>query len=115
MPTLLEDYFDFSDPQEIKIQGHRIWLHHVLDEYFSGMSLEQLGERFDTLSKEQILACLLYYHRNQPAMDKYMAELHEDFRRQREEAMQKHGDWIGELRRRKAATEQASAARKESA
>jgi hypothetical protein len=26
----LEDYFDFSNPEEIRIQGHRIWIEHVL-------------------------------------------------------------------------------------
>ena len=28
--TRLEDYFDFSSPDEIRIQGHRIWIEHVL-------------------------------------------------------------------------------------
>lgn len=104
MPTILEDYFDFSEPQEIRIQGHRVWLHHVLKEYLlRKRTFEELCERFDTLSKEEILACLLYYHRNKEKMDQYLARLEDLFRRQREESERKHGDWIDELRRRKAA------------
>jgi uncharacterized protein (DUF433 family) len=116
MPTVLEDYFDFSEPEEIRIQGHRIWLPHVLEEYLAGMTLEALSTRFDSLSKAEILACLLYYHQNQPAMDRYMAELREFFQKQREESHRQHGEWIDELRRRKAAMDSAAAAgRKESA
>jgi uncharacterized protein (DUF433 family) len=105
MPTILEDYFDFSEPEEIRVQGHRVWLHHVLFDYLRGTTFEKLCEHFHTLSKDQILACLLYYHCNQQAMDEYLADLDELFRRQREESERKHGDWLGELRRRKAAME----------
>jgi uncharacterized protein (DUF433 family) len=101
MTPFLEEYLDFSDPEEIRIQDHRVWLHHVLEEYLRGMTFESLCRRFDTLSKAQILACLLYYHHNQQATDKYMAELREFFRKQREQSEQEHGDWVGELRRRK--------------
>lgn len=79
MSTLLEDYFDFSEPEEICIQGHRVWLHHVLFEYLDGKTVEELGERFETLSMEQILAALLYYHRNRATMDRQLAELREHF------------------------------------
>jgi uncharacterized protein (DUF433 family) len=106
---VLEDYFDFSEPEEIRIQGHRVWLHHVLFDYLRGATFEKLCADFDTLSKDKILACLLYYHRNQEAMDKYLAELRELFQRQREESNRKYGDWLGELRRRKAAMEAAEA------
>jgi|HubBroStandDraft_6_1064221.scaffolds.fasta_scaffold1003661_2 uncharacterized protein (DUF433 family) len=114
MPTILEDYFDFSEPEEIRIQGHRVWLHHVLFDYLGGASFEKLCENFHTLSKDQILACLLYYHRNQESMDKYLADLKALFEKRRQESFEKHGDWIGELRRRKAAMDAAQSA-KESA
>lgn len=107
MPTILEDYFDFSEPEEIRIQDHRIWLHHVLKEYLvHKLTFEALCERFETLSKDEILACLLYYHRNKKAMDRYLKELEKDFQRCREESRQKHGDWLERLRER-AATEKA--------
>lgn len=115
MTPYLEEYLDFSDPEEIKVRDHRVWLHHVLKEYLQGMTLERLCKRFDTLSKAQILACLLYYHHDQPVTDKYMADLREIFRKQREESERKHGDWMGELRRRKAAMDAAEKVRKETA
>ena len=107
MPTILEDYFDFSDPGEIRIQGHRVYLHHVLFDYVDGMTFEKLCEDYDTLSKDEILACLLYYHRNQEAMNKYLADLRAFFDRQREELRKRQVGLGDELRRRRAATEAA--------
>lgn len=104
----LEDYFEFLGPNEIKIKGHRIWLEHILQEYLDHpMTLEQLVERFSTLTKEQILATLLYYHHNQEAMDKYMADHREYCRRSREESLHKHAAWYERMRRAKAEREAA--------
>ncbi len=113
MPTILEDYFDFSEPEEIRIQGHRVWLHHVLKDYLlRERTLEELCERFDTLTKEEILACLLYYHRNKEEMDRYLARLEELFRAQREESDRKNQDLRERMLRRK---QQIDATRKTSA
>jgi len=99
----LEDYFEFLGPNEIKIKGHRIWLEHVLEEYlYREMTLEELVERFDTLTKEEILAVLLYYHHNKEAMDKYMADWVEYCRKSREEAMRKNPEFYEKLRRLRA-------------
>ncbi len=98
----LEDYFEFEQG-EIKIKGHRIWIEHVLDEYIQrDMTLEELEERFDTLTKEEILAVLLYYHHNKEAMDKYMTDWYEYCRKSREESYRKHADWYEKMRRLKA-------------
>jgi uncharacterized protein (DUF433 family) len=103
MPTILEDYFDFSEPEEIRIQGHRVWLHHVLKEYLlRDRTLEELCERFDTLTKEEILACLLYYHRNKQAMDLTLAGLEERFRAQRDESVRNSQDLRARMLQRKA-------------
>ncbi|HKI33059.1 MAG TPA: DUF433 domain-containing protein [Gemmataceae bacterium] len=102
----LEDYFDFLGPGEIKIKDHRIWMEHILEEYLDrGMTLEDLVERFSTLTKEQLLAALLYYHQNKEAMDKYMADHREYCRRSREENLRKHADWYARMRRLKAEKE----------
>jgi uncharacterized protein (DUF433 family) len=96
----LEDYFDFSDPREIRIQGHRIWLENVLYEYiYRELTLEELVERFDTLTKEQILAVLLYYHHNKEAMDKYVADWMEYCRVSREESLKKNPEFYEKMRR----------------
>lgn len=70
----LEDYFDFLAPDEIRIRGHRIGLEDILYEYiYNEMTAGELAARFPSLSLEQIYAALLYYHRNQAAMDVYIA------------------------------------------
>ena len=41
----LEDYFDFTDYEqhgEIRIQGHRIWMHNVLEEYLRHGLMQRL-------------------------------------------------------------------------
>lgn len=99
----LEDYFEFLGPDEIKIKGHRIWIEHVLYEYIHrGMTVEELVDRFDTLTKEEILATLLYYHRNKEAMDKYLADWLEYCRTSREKHMREHAAWYEKMRRLKA-------------
>jgi uncharacterized protein (DUF433 family) len=95
----IEDYFEFLGPNEIKIKGHRVWIEHVLEEYLlRDMTLEELVKRFETLSREEILAVLLYFHHNKEAMDKYMMEHIEYCRRSQEEDERKHAAWHAKTR-----------------
>jgi uncharacterized protein (DUF433 family) len=99
----LEDYFEFLAPDEIKIKGHRIWMQDVLYEYIHrAMTVEELAERFDTLTLEQIHAVILYYLRNKEAMDKYMADWLEYCRKSRQENLQEHAEWYEKMRKLKA-------------
>lgn len=51
----LESYFDFLSPTEIRVRGHRIGIESVLYEYLHNeRTVEQLAERFPTLSLEEI-------------------------------------------------------------
>ncbi len=71
--TRLEDYFDFSSPDEIRIQGHRIWIEHVLYEYIHrSRTPEQIAQRFETLTLDEIYATILYYLRNKETVSAYM-------------------------------------------
>jgi uncharacterized protein (DUF433 family) len=100
MSMQLEDYFEFLGPNEIKIKDHRIWMEHVLEEYlYYEMTLEELIERFESLSKEEILAVLLYYHHNKEAMDRYMADWVELCRKQRDEEIRKRPEFYEKMRR----------------
>jgi uncharacterized protein (DUF433 family) len=99
----LEDYFEFSGPNEINIKGHRIWIEDVLYEYIhGGMTVEELAKRFPTLTLEQIHAVVLYYLHNKEAMDKYLADWLEYCRLSREENVREHGAWYERMRRLKA-------------
>src|SRR6266446_2759487 len=99
----LEDYFEFLGPDEIKIKDHRIWIQDVLYEYIHrAMTVEELVERFDTLTLEQIHAVILYYLHNKEKMDKYMADWLEYCRKSREENMRQHSAWYEKMRRLRA-------------
>jgi uncharacterized protein (DUF433 family) len=70
----VEDYLEFVSSDEIRIRGHRVWLEHVLEAHLGReMTPAELLRRFPTLSMEQVLAALLYYHANRPAVDAYLS------------------------------------------
>ena len=99
----LEDYFEFNGPNEIQIKGHRIWMEHILYEYvFHELTVEELHERFPTLSFDKVLAAILYYHQNKDALDKYLADWLEYCRTSREEDMKRRPEFYEKLRRLKA-------------
>jgi uncharacterized protein (DUF433 family) len=76
----LEDYFELDDPDGIRIRGHRIWLHHVLYEVvYQGMTAEGLMDRFRTLRREEIYACLLYIEQHR---EELIHKLNEELARQ---------------------------------
>lgn len=73
--TLLEDYFDFLDPDDIRIKGHRIGIDNVLDYYLEGYTPEEIAANLPTLSLEQIHATITYYLRNRKKIDTYLLRL----------------------------------------
>ena len=71
----------------------------MLYEYIhQSMTLEELAKRFDSLSREELLATLLYYHHNQAAMDRYLAEWLEYSRGAREQNMRDHPAWYEKVK-----------------
>lgn len=71
----LEDYFEFLDPDDIRIKGHRIGIDDVIDYYLDGYSPDQILEELPTLNLEKIYATLTYYLQNRRQMDAYMLRL----------------------------------------
>ena len=71
----LEDYFEFLDPDDIRIKGHRIGIDDVIDYYLQGYSPEQILAELPTLNLEKIHATITYYLRNQAEIDAYMLRL----------------------------------------
>ncbi len=87
----LEDYFDFQRPDDIRIKGHRIGIEHVLYEYLIGqMTVEELADRFDTLTLEEIHATILYYLHNKEAVTKYLEDWLDYCHRSEKENREKH-------------------------
>ena len=69
----LEDYFDFLAPDDIRIRGTRVGIETVLYEYIHrSQTAEEIAERFDTLTLEQVYATILYYLRHRDAVAAYL-------------------------------------------
>ena len=73
----LEDYFDFSIPDAIRIKGHRIWIEHVLAYYHDGYTPDEIAREFPGLSLEKIYATLTYYLAHRAEMDAYLIRIDE--------------------------------------
>ena len=71
----LEDYFEFLDPDDIRIKGHRIGIDDVLAFYLDGYSPEEIAANLPTLSLEKIHATITYYLHNRSEIDAYLARL----------------------------------------
>lgn len=72
---LLEDYFDFLEPDVIRVKGHRIGIEDVIEMYHEGYSAEQVALHYPTLTLEEIYATLTYYLHNKPDVDAYLERL----------------------------------------
>ena len=71
---LVEDYFDFLTPDDIRIKGSRIGIESVLYEYIHrSRTPEQIAAQLDTLTLEQVYATILYYLHNRQKIDAYVA------------------------------------------
>jgi uncharacterized protein (DUF433 family) len=72
---LLEEYFDFVTPDDIRIKGHRIGIDNVLHYYLEGYSPEEIAANLPSLSLEEIHATIIYYLRNRAQVDAYLSRL----------------------------------------
>ena len=68
----LRDYFDFIDDENIRIQGHRVYIDNVLSNYLWGEGPDELQRRYPQMSMEKIYATILYYLTNKAEVDAYM-------------------------------------------
>lgn len=78
---MLEEYFDFLAPNDIRIRGHRIGIESVLYEYIHcAQTPEKIASHFPTLHLEQIYATILYYLQHKEQISLYLKEWleHED-------------------------------------
>ena len=72
----VEDYFDFLDPYDIRVKGHRIGIETILFDYVHNtMTAEEIAKKWTTLSLEQVYATILYYLNNKEKIDAYLTGL----------------------------------------
>jgi uncharacterized protein (DUF433 family) len=69
----LEDYFEFVEPDYIRIKGHRIGIESILRKYLAGQAAEEIARQYDTLRPVDIYATITYYLENKAAVDAYLA------------------------------------------
>jgi len=73
----LEDYFEFLEPDDIRLKGHRIGLDNILNYHLEGASPEEILVHFPSLNLEKIYASLTYYYHNKNEIDSYLKRLDE--------------------------------------
>ena len=72
---MLEEYFQFLAPDDIRLKGSRIGIESVLYEHIYRLQPpEAIQQTFPTLSLEQVYATILYYLQNKPRLDAYLAD-----------------------------------------
>ncbi|MDA1014347.1 MAG: DUF433 domain-containing protein [Planctomycetota bacterium] len=67
----LEDYFEFISAHEIGVQGTRVGIEVILNDYFSGSLPETIAAAYPSLTLEQVHATITYYLHNQTEIDGY--------------------------------------------
>lgn len=73
----LEDYFEFLQPDDIRIRGHRIGIEDVIKYHLKGYTSQQILEQLPSLSLEKIYATLTYYYQNKKQIDAYLQRVNE--------------------------------------
>ncbi len=107
---LLEDYFHFLAPNDIRLKGTRVGIETVLYDFiYRSHSPEQIANTYPTITIEQVYATILYYHHKQQEVETYLNEWFEFGRRMREEQERNLPPDIVKLRKLKAERETAKA------
>ena len=68
----LEDYFEFIEPNYIRIKGHRIGIESIISKYLAGQTPEDISRHYDTLRLVDIYATITYYLQNKEVVDAYL-------------------------------------------
>ena len=72
---LLEDYFHFLAPNDIRLKGTRVGIETILYDFtYRSRSPEQIANTYPTITLEQVYATILYYHHKPQEVEAYLAE-----------------------------------------
>lgn len=97
--TTLEQYFDFLSLDDIRVNGTRIGIETILDDYLDGFSPEEIAIRYRSLTLEQVYATITYYLHERPRVESYLQMVHETGERA---AVEQQSPEITRLREQKA-------------
>lgn len=68
-------YFTVLGDNDIRIQGTRIGIEHILYEYIhNAKAAETIANQFPTVTLEQVYATILYYLQNKAAIGQYLSD-----------------------------------------
>ncbi len=70
-----EEFFEFVEPNHIRIKGHRIGIESILAKYLAGQSAEEIARQYDTLRLVAIYATITYYLQNRAEVDAYLERI----------------------------------------
>ncbi|MGL6337808.1 MAG: DUF433 domain-containing protein, partial [Waterburya sp.] len=71
---LLEDYFDFQRPDDIRVKGTRMGIETILYDFIHcARTPEEIAQTYHYLSLEQVYATILYYLHNKEEVSGYIA------------------------------------------
>lgn len=62
-------------PDDVRIQGTRVGLEHVLSSYLIGRLPEEIALEYPTLNLEQVHGVIAYYLRHRAAVDAYLRQV----------------------------------------
>ena len=65
-------YLDFVSHDDVRVQGTRVGIEHLLTEYLAGRSPDELALEFPSVSLEQVHGVLAWYLRNRAEVDDYL-------------------------------------------
>ena len=83
---VLEEYFDFLAPNDIRIKGTRVGIETVLYDFIhQSKSPDAIAATYPSLTLEQVYATITYYLHNKEAVTRYLADWTEHGERMREE------------------------------
>jgi uncharacterized protein (DUF433 family) len=86
---LLEDYFDFQRPDDIRLKGTRVGIESVLYDFiFRARTPDEIAQTYPSLTLEQVYATILYYHHEKEQVTAYLTEWMEWSERMRKEQAQ---------------------------
>lgn len=72
---LLEDYFEFLSPIDIRLRGTRVGIEHILYLYlYLSKTPEAIADEFTSVTLEQVYATILYYLHDPQTVGTYVAE-----------------------------------------
>jgi uncharacterized protein (DUF433 family) len=68
-----ENYLIFVSPDEIRLNGHRIWLEHIVPYFQQGLSDEEIVATFPTLTLDEVAGVRAWYDAHRAEADDYVA------------------------------------------